>query len=57
MYSACSTYLISLDFDTFLLDIHSKHLFDIPISDCFVPNSDGEPSYTPNIKMVSTRTR
>lgn len=38
---AHNTYLISLDLDAFLLDIHSKHLFDIAVSDCFVPYSDG----------------
>jgi len=38
---ARDTYLVSLDFNAFLLDIHSKHLFDIAISDCFVPYPNG----------------
>jgi hypothetical protein len=43
-----STHLISQDFDALLLDIHSKHLFNVSISNRFVPFSDVQPSYSPS---------
>jgi hypothetical protein len=47
------THLITLDLNAFLLDIHSKHLFDITISYCFLPHAARCSSYAPIDHLVS----
>lgn len=51
------TYVVTLNFDAFLLDIHSKHLFDSSISNGILPHSNGSSSYTPNDQQVSNKTK
>jgi hypothetical protein len=49
------TDLITLHLNALLLDIHPKHLFDITISDCFLPHAAGDSSYAPSNYLISNR--